>query len=168
MRVTYKMSIYTFDDAIIDPGKWPWGVEDSMLHGDLFVSGTASASSIENSSFTPDKALDGSSSTRWNNNSDAPSWWRCDLRADIARARATLLKFQQSSYNHIRAFDLDGWDGTEWVNILSDDAVVGGGAWSEFELSGVPNYLSYRIYFYGSGWMSMSQIELWGEYRELS
>lgn len=79
--------------------------------------GTASADSVNSSTYSADKARDGSSTTYWLSAShSAPWWWELALSGTELISRVDLS--WQSSYRG-SAYELQGWDGRRWRTLVA-------------------------------------------------
>ncbi|MCL5024422.1 MAG: discoidin domain-containing protein [Nitrospirae bacterium] len=80
---------------------------------DISREGTVSASSTY-VSYTPDKAIDGSTTSFWwaATNAPLPQWWQEDFAS--ARKVKKVAIYWYSSY-YAKGFEVQTWDGTQWV-----------------------------------------------------
>ena len=84
---------------------------------DLCTGGTASASSVWDSSYTPDKAFDGNASTRWNNanGTAVPQWLEYQFASAVTVAEYRVRAGADNAGNAPTLWKLEYWNGSTWV-----------------------------------------------------
>ncbi|MCM1972244.1 discoidin domain-containing protein [Streptomyces sp. NBC_00193] len=121
---------------------------------------TATASSVETSSFGPQNAFDGSSTTRWASiEGKDPQWIRVDLGANATVSRVALR--WEAAYAKTYRVEISA-DGTTWTRLANETAGNGGtDDWTG--LSGTGRYL--RVYGTARGTSygySLYEVEVYG------
>src|SRR6201992_3908427 len=98
--------------------------KDAAASATLLSQGkTATASSVENSSFPASAAVDGNTSTRWSSAFSDPQWLEVDLGASATISQVTLQ--WEAAYG--KAFQIQtSTDNTNWTTIYSTTTGTGG------------------------------------------
>lgn len=138
------------------------GLETTPAEGyaELMINtGTATASNSYSSSYSPDKAFDGSTSTYWRTNYTPPQWIQIQLAKPIAVHK---FRWYVSSYAP-KDFVLQGSnDGENWGDIYTGESPSASG-WKEFIFKPKGRYGFYRwnITSRHSSYIYIYEIELY-------
>src|SRR5581483_556722 len=102
----------------------PLKAKDAAASATLLSQGkTATASSVENSSFPASRAVDGNTSTRWSSAFSYPQWLEVDLGASATISQVTLQ--WEAAYG--KAFQIQtSTDNSNWTTIYSTTTGPGG------------------------------------------
>ncbi|UVS78180.1 cellulase family glycosylhydrolase [Actinokineospora sp. UTMC 2448] len=159
---------YTGTTRLKEAGKW---VRDRVREGGtpgdppgdapLISRGKpVTASSVETSSLTPDKAVDGSTTTRWASAEGIdPQWIRVDLGSGSTVSRVRLN--WETAYARAYRVEISA-DGTNWTRLATETAGNGGiDDWTN--LSGSGRYLRVYGTVRGTQWgYSLWELEVYG------
>ncbi|MGY0235118.1 discoidin domain-containing protein [Longispora urticae] len=155
-RLRHTVIPITLVAALLGVGVTAAEAADPLLSRDK----PATASSVESSSFSPNKAVDGTTSTRWaSQEGHDPEWLQVDLGAVSAVSRIKVV--WEAAYAKKYTFDLSN-DGTNWIRVhTTTDG--DGGTDDRTGLSGAGRYVRVNGTQRGTSYgYSIKELEVYG------
>jgi hypothetical protein len=98
--------------------------QTTVVLADRALQKTATASTIQNSSYTADKAVDGNTTTRWSSNWVDNQWWQVDLGSSITISTVALN--WEGAYASSYKIQVSA-DGTSWTDVATVN--IGSAGW---------------------------------------